>query len=400
MRKSDIINTFISFYENLPKQGTKEWLENRNKRFGGSELAALFGMDMYKEPRDKILEKLGLIESNLEEFRSVVYLNWGNNFEIVHQFILEILFDTIIYELKSIPWHVDKKFDYNNLDNDLIKSSCVHISPDGLAIIKKSRILSLNNNEYIKNYMCEDVLHYLINEHVDVDNNDELFVMFEQKAPYSRELKPTIPLYYQPQVNSGMCVIPFVDLSIYTEAVFRMIRLKEILNNTYNTYDMPFNQKKIKTKPYKRGLIGFYAKLDSDMLPEIINTYKTDSKDLLDLPLDIIFNLFKLVKLRKYVDVKVYLANDDLTNFTINAIKNDENITSNNYMFIGFIGWHLFDITFHFVKPNQNYLHENYDIIHNAHLLINELSNAQPNISRDNIEKKINEFVDKYINNY
>ncbi len=362
MSKQYIIQQFVLLYDKLPHQGTIEWLANRSERFGGSELATLLNIDKYKTLLYLIKEKLGLI-SQEETLQRLIFLNWGNNFEIVHQLILEQLFNTFIYELKSIPWHNNICFDYQDLTNinyGLLNSSYVHISPDGLALINKSHIISLINNKsnFIKVYMPESF---------NLDNyDDEIFVMFEQKAPYSRNIMPSIPDYYVPQVMSGMCVIPFVNFAIYTEAVFRFAHVDNVLNKIYKTYKMPINQKDLNNvKPYKRGLIGYYVRLGTNKTTEIINRFKTDNNDLDLLKLDIIevFELFKLVKLRKYVDVDI--INLDDSDIACNKVlcKNDTRNKDNTYYFLGFIGWYLYDVTFHFVEPDKNYLYKHYEYI-------------------------------------
>lgn len=383
MDKSGLIQTFVQFYNSLPKQGTVEWLSGRSQRFGGSELATLFNLDKYKNLITLIKEKLGLIETP-ETLQRLIFLNWGNNFEIAHQLILEDLLCTEIHELRSIPWHHGVEFCAHELNYDLLKPSYIHISPDGIALIKKANIMKIldKHNPHIRIYGSENIDFNAI--------DDEVFVMFEQKAPYSREIDSRIPEYYVPQVKGGMCVIPFSDFAIYTESVFRIARVNDVINKNYTHLNMPISQKKIINKtPFKRGLIGYYAKLGTQHTEEIIRRFA--QRDLTDLQNYCeIFEMFKFVKLREYIDVEIICFNDDTNSQS--RTSSFESSSREGYYFIGFLGWFLYEISIHFVDRNPNYLFSKYDEIKKTCEFIEEQKNI-PAISDAIVERNFVRFL-------
>lgn len=190
------LNKLIEKSKDLPKQGTKEWLDAKKYRIGGSEIATILNKNPYQKTKD-------LIEyhTDTKKFNNNIAVYWGRMFESILQDYINDELKCKINEFGSIP---HKK--YNN----------IAYSPDGLAIVHRCRL-----NNFIN---VEDLTRY------------SLIVLFEFKCPYSRIPSGSIPDYYLPQPKLGLDVIEICDLAIFTEAVFRLCKLDDLdyANTNYN----------------------------------------------------------------------------------------------------------------------------------------------------------------------
>jgi predicted phage-related endonuclease len=91
----------------------------RKLSFGGSEMAALLGLNKYKKQRDAIIEKvLDYIRGN----KTNHFMAWGTLFEPVHRCYMQEILQTDIYETGAIPCGETKYHKY---------------SPDGICVVNK-----------------------------------------------------------------------------------------------------------------------------------------------------------------------------------------------------------------------------------------------------------------------
>lgn len=187
-------------YKDLPKQGTKEWLELRKTRFGGSELEKLMKNQMSSLLKDKVYGA---------QFHGNTFTKHGKLFEQVGTKLIEIIYDTHVYEFASIPNEDYKVFSY---------------SPDGLAVIK------FKDKYYI--------------------------VLVEIKSPFLTKPDKAIPLKYVPQVMSGMANFGCVNIGLFVNVVYRVCSRNELDD------PLAFNTKHHSKDNYPDGLeptaVGYF----------------------------------------------------------------------------------------------------------------------------------------------
>lgn len=328
MNKMAILNDFLDKYKNLPKQGSDEWIKSRETTFGGSELAALISKNKNKTCRKLLEEKI-----TAEKFEGNSFTFWGQLFEPVHRSILEIIYKTSIYETGSIPW--DKEgFKY---------------SPDGIGIINKDHFIKILNEDSVthlpKNNKLIDILE-------SNDAQDDITILFEQKAPANRVLNYAIPEYYVPQILSGLNVINITDIGIYTEAVFKRCPLGKLsIDNIEYTESFRYTNNTCSTRPKFIGVIVLstpdinYA---YDLKTAYFrNKYTSDMYiDYGDCSSDTFFNILKEWKQTNRIELH-YI--NDVADF----YDRFESIADN---IIGIIPWKMFDMQNHIVYRKDDYL--------------------------------------------
>lgn len=243
---------FLELNKHLPEQGSIEWLKSRTETIGGSEISTILNINKYQTIKQLIMQKTGLTT-----FKKAAPLWFGNIFEYILQQYVEKLYDTKIYETGSIPYK---------------KSKLIKYSPDGLAIIKTSKLQNIFNNNDLENkiYKCSK-----FNNIEDIHNKKELLILFEFKNPFMRVIKPNeIPIYYINQPKLGMEVIDICEASIFIESIFRFCSYDDIikLNNRYNTY-YHFDKIRYNNTPLCYGSFSLYYEKNnnSEHLQNIIN---------------------------------------------------------------------------------------------------------------------------------
>ena len=268
------MNDLIDKCKDLPKQGTKEWLDNRKYRIGGSEIATILGKNPYQNTKN-------LIELHTETkfFNNNIAVYWGRLFESILQEYINSSLKCKINEFGSIP---HKK--YNN----------IAYSPDGLAVVNRFRL-----NKFIN---VEDL------------NKFSLIILFEFKCPYSRCPTGAIPDYYLPQPKLGLDIIEICDLALFTEAIFRLCKLEDLEYN--NKYNHQLHSKCfLEDTPIKIGyMLIYYKNLE---FTEAMNE-------------NIIKNMELLGKISDYIDKKfpniyneelgLYDIGDDSNYYVVNTI--------------------------------------------------------------------------------
>jgi len=207
-------NFLVYNFSYLPMQGTEDWLNQRKGLYkdaiddyikipkqytvGGSEISTLLCVNPYSSIRTMAERKFETINS----FKGNINTRWGNMFEPIITKYTEIYFKTSIKEFGSIPILFDKN-----------KSPVSRYSPDGIAIISKENLRSLET---------------------DIVNNNNI-VLFEFKCPIRRNVKDTVPIHYINQPLIGMAGIDIIDFSIFGDAVFRKCSLTDFgFNKNYD----------------------------------------------------------------------------------------------------------------------------------------------------------------------
>lgn len=156
--------------ENNLDQHSKEWIEDKQYRVGGSTISTFMGLNYFKSISDLILEKTGQ-----NEFHANSSMHHGNLFEELIKQYMEMVYDCKI------------------LGEDLymVKGDHLCYSPDGLCVIK----------------LAPDA--------------PPMTVLMEFKCPASRKPTKTPPKQYVPQVQMGLEFCDNADIGMLVEAVFK-----------------------------------------------------------------------------------------------------------------------------------------------------------------------------------
>lgn len=177
-KKSDELVKFFNRNDDLPKQGTKAWLEARKKCIGGSEIATITGNNPYA----KTTKKLVRVKAGLDTFKKNHFMLWGTMFEDVLRRAVEIMEDVYILETGSIVGDYGQAY-----------------SPDGVCY----------------------------------DPHDDKTYLYEFKCPLTRIQGDTVPLHYKDQVLLGLSTITLCEEGRYIEA---MIRRCPLLHTGFTNY--------------------------------------------------------------------------------------------------------------------------------------------------------------------
>lgn len=311
--KNDKIGKFnflVYHFSYLPKQGSREWLLQRNglykdevydyinleKSFtvGGSEISTLLFKNAYSSVRTLASKKLYPGSG----FKGSIDTRWGNLFEPVITKFTENYFKTTIYEFGSLPIF------YKNF------TPISRYSPDGISVIK---------NENLFNY---DDTFNLLNIENDIKFNKNNIVLFEFKCPMRRKIKNEVPDHYINQPLIGMCGINIIDFSIFGDGVFRKCSVNDFLidekyDKTFHSYDWRTEF----TKPIMSGVIILYENNSNEFNENknnIINTINNKisiMKNIGSNVIDIIDTVFNLCKKNNIYDIK-YIKDIFKNNFS------------------------------------------------------------------------------------
>jgi hypothetical protein len=167
------LKEFVAQFEGEPEQGSQDWLDARRMFIGGSEMAAVLGLNKYKQLAQFYKEKFGVTK-----FVGNFATRWGSMFEPITQDIFRELF---------LGEHREDFFEVGGIKSE--KYPFLRYSPDGLAVSE-----------------IDGVLH---------------IVLLEFKAPYSKYPTLDIESYYIPQIYSGMCMVPSATAGIFISNVYR-----------------------------------------------------------------------------------------------------------------------------------------------------------------------------------
>jgi hypothetical protein len=185
---NEVLKIIIKKNKHAPKQGSKEWLENRLNVFGGSEIASLIGASDFSNVKQLIAQKC-----NLMPFSGNIYTRWGTLFEPITKRYISIICNTKIFDTGAIKSKIEGQA----------------YSPDGLAIVKSKRGRHL--------------------------------VLFEFKAPATKIPLGVIPSHYIPQILTGLNTITNASYCIFVNNMYRKCSLTQ-LNNDSCDYDINFHK--------------------------------------------------------------------------------------------------------------------------------------------------------------
>lgn len=325
---------FLEPYKNQPEQGTKEWIEMRMCKVGGSELNLLL-----KNEAQFVAQKMGFLDGPL----NILSCNWGNIFEPTFRDITSNIFSTKIYEATSIP---------------SIEVADKSYSMDGIGVVE---------------FLCDKWNDY------DCNYKMKMITLFEYKCTFTREpICGEVYSDYIPQVLSGMADLGIPHICLYMESVFRVCRLEKLAHNSYVENWLHANKSHRSWlfgngNPYKQlpmcyGFMGLYIKdinLISDDCDDVVYEWiKKGNVDFAKLndsnKLNCLFKNIKNKNISVWNSEKTYISKewqrcpwmrsqkkgiaDKYVDMDDQVVKFDLWCSENNYTILGILGYKLLDI--------------------------------------------------------
>ena len=185
------LEAFVEAESQAARQGTAGWLAKKAETLGGSEIAALFGMNPYCSRHQLLERKLGF-----DEFRGNEACWWGSLFEKLTERHVEYLHDT---DLLGADIHISE---------DKIPGHAN--SPDGFGVVWFAMAAGA----------LEPVPRH-------TPGAAPAITLYEFKSPFSREPGDTVPPQYLPQIWSGLALSP-ASVGLYVDAKYRLCRLGQL----------------------------------------------------------------------------------------------------------------------------------------------------------------------------
>lgn len=301
------LQRFVKKHSTL-EQGSTGWTMSFATTIGGSEMAAVMGMNPYSTMEDIIANKIDMANGIVKELDSVDCW-WGKLFEDVIKRYVEIELDTkIIGDKICITSHKG-----------------IRCSPDGYADIKVSgnKIISIDD---------------------DYDADEVHTILFEFKCPTKRRpIEGQIPKHYKPQIWLGLALTPYARYGVFVDAVFRRCELDDLgfnpeYNDSYHKLDNSFDHRILERDPIACGMIGIYS---VEGRIDIIDAGKIDDRSFYHIMKKIDNKTYKvwMSGIRRHGDV---FGVDEQAEIIEECMDN----APENYKMYGFIPWKLFEIIY------------------------------------------------------
>lgn len=200
----------------------EEWLEERKKGIGGSDAAAILGLNPYKDNIKLWEEKTGRRQA--EDISEKEYVKYGTNAEDLLRELFKL--DYPKYEVRhdenTIIKHPKYPFLFASLDGTLIDKETGEM---GILEIKTTNILQSMQKEKWKekipdNYYCQ-VLHYL-----NVTGYSFVILKAQLKYDYDGEIKLDTRHYkiLKEEVAEDMKMLEEKEIEFWTKYVETGIR--------------------------------------------------------------------------------------------------------------------------------------------------------------------------------
>ncbi len=200
----------------------EKWLEERKKGIGGSDAAAILGLNPYKDNIKLWEEKTGRRQA--EDISEKEYVKYGTNAEDLLRELFKL--DYPKYEVRhdenTIIKHPKYPFLFASLDGTLIDKETGEM---GILEIKTTNILQSMQKEKWKekipdNYYCQ-VLHYL-----NVTGYSFVILKAQLKYDYDGEIKLDTRHYkiFKEEVAEDMKMLEEKEIEFWTKYVETGIR--------------------------------------------------------------------------------------------------------------------------------------------------------------------------------
>lgn len=375
---NDLIDRFCSLYHNI-KQRDKNWYTAMGSTIGGSEIAAIMGLNPYSSFNSVVYSKVEILRTGTCKKFGGDACWWG------------IIFEDIIGEYISI--------DIGNVlkgDNICIQEFPGHRnSPDGYIVA---------------NFYMDDDKQVLWT--TDMANDKSTFqeiLLLEFKCPLSRKPTGIIPVYYETQLLSGLMVSPLAHCGMFVDALFRKSDLFDFeMGKITNSFDLTYhkNDKTIYNNPLAWGMIAVYApemdapknirikescdiaytawEMHSKYFREPLTYKRGGNNEIIDFG-DIDNRVFSSVlclidnggfQIKRLTPQ--FSDGRGMNYFPLNkVIEKIANEPPENYWLLGVIPWKLFELHYSFIEREFGFKEKVMPLIDKVHVAVNEILNGQ-----------------------
>jgi hypothetical protein len=224
-----LLDDFVRLYSGM-RQRDARWYEAMGVTVGGSELAAIMGLNPYSGFLDVVKNKLATLAGGNSWTGGGEACWWGALFEDVIGAYVEVDLGSPI---RGDDICIQKVAGHRN-------------SPDGYIVARLYRGAGGSLRLWTTD-MSPDT------------PTERRILLLEFKCPMSRKPHNKVPRQYVPQVWSGLAVSPVAHFGLYVDAVFRRCGILDLgdtpaYNADYHRYDCGAWD-----RPVAWGLIGVYA---------------------------------------------------------------------------------------------------------------------------------------------
>lgn len=369
------LNSFVQSYSTSGMvQRDSEWHLLRGKTVGGSELASILGINPYCKFDDVVETKVNILRSQAID-KGGEPCWWGTLFEKVIARFVELDLDTRICGtdicIQEYPGH--------------------RYSPDGYCVAdfyysKRRKKWRLGSSSRKKQIISPRIL------------------LLEFKCPLRRCPKNEIPLYYLPQLWSGLAVSPLAFQGLFVDALFRVCDLVNVGRNSVYSQQIHSEGPPVYSstninglQPIAWGIIGVYSGLSNTS--EAVASFCQECKNQVrhsnmfcqtDIDPDVIdfgavshssfYDLLRMIDSKELSTEEKTLCYGDKRKGT-HLFSSDEISAAINSLFtekdsqatlIGVIPWKLFKVEYILVNRIPNFMEMVLPLINKVHSTVQE----------------------------
>lgn len=237
-----VLDTFVAQHAGRHRQRTPGWVRDKASSIGGSEIAALMGLNPYSSFDKVVAAKMGL-----NPFTGNIACRWGTLLESAIERFVEIDCGTRLAGTDiSVPSPAGSGLQGRHAN-----------SPDGYGVVA----MFLDADE-------EDPAGFWRLLTTDAETQarakgrptKRVIALVEFKCPYSRQPKGVTPTQYEPQIWSGLALSPIAHLGLFIDAAFRRCALWSL--GPAPGYDTSYHRERRVARwgpPIAWGLTGIFA---------------------------------------------------------------------------------------------------------------------------------------------
>jgi hypothetical protein len=243
-RLHEELERFVARFAGRARQRSEGWLAAKASSIGGSEIAALMGLNPYSTPADVVAAKAGL-----KPFGGNVACWWGTMFEAVVERAVELDCGTELLGTDiSVPAPPESGLEGLHAN-----------SPDGYAAVAlyEGPPAGAPEGEVGWRLLTTDAETRAAAAGRPVE---WAAALLEFKSPYRRLPKGEVPGHYRPQLWSGLALSPPASLGLFVDAAFRKCSLADL--GPGRAYDAGYHRERRPRHwdgPVAWGLTGVFA---------------------------------------------------------------------------------------------------------------------------------------------
>ena len=229
------------------KQRGADWYASMGTTVGGSEVAALLGLNPYSGFYDVVRSKLAILDGRSDWGGGGPPCWWGVLFEdVIALYVAADLGAPILGDdicVQKMPGH------RNSPDGFIVARFTLQAAAPALAAQAQAPVPEAK----------------LWTTDMPAADTESEIVLLEFKCPYSRAptKSPTVPKQYRPQLWSGLMVTPVARRGLFVDAVFRKCALADLADTPmYDTVYHTAKTNETNLLPVAWGVIHVYAPED------------------------------------------------------------------------------------------------------------------------------------------